>query len=98
MKKARPRKPVSRPVSRTRRNRCLICGDVIGTARSAQEAHMLKVHLPDGPAIVADSYAEFYAGVPEMKRTVKEAMKVAKEVMELERLFSLPDRRRRTRR
>ncbi len=94
-KKARPSKTRVSPV-RKRRNYCLICGEVVGTATRAQQIHMLKVHLPDSPAMVEDGYLEFYAGVPEMKRSVKHAMKAAKEIMELERMYSLPDRRRRS--
>lgn len=88
------RKRVKKTVTaRKRRNYCLICGEVVGSGVREQQVHMLKVHLPDSPAMVEDSYAEFYAGVPEMQKSVKKAMKAAKEIMELERMYSLPDRR-----
>ncbi len=94
-KKTRAKKTLV-AVTRKRRNYCLICGEVVGTAARAQQIHMLKVHLPDSPGMVEDSYLEFYAGVPEMKKSVKRAMNAAREIMELERMYSLPDRRRRS--
>ena len=93
-KKTRARKTQAAPI-RKRRNYCLICGEVVGATVRAHQLHTLKVHLPDSPALVEDGYLEFYAGVPEMKKSVKHAMKAAKEIMELERMYSLPDRRRR---
>jgi hypothetical protein len=93
-KKARPKKALASPV-RKRRNYCLICGEVVGSAARAQQIHMLKVHLPDSPAMVEESYEEFFPGVPEMRKSVKKAMNTAREIMELERMYSLPDRRRR---
>ena len=89
---ARKRKAAPR---RSARKVCLLCGAPLSGLRSARLAHLLEYHTDEEPDLILDQYDSMLAGVPQMEAVIERASLAAQEVLELERMFSLPSRRSR---
>lgn len=73
---------------------CLLCGTPVPASVAGRLAHLLKYHAEEECELILESYDGIVAGVPEMERVIKAATQAAEEVLELERMLALPDRRR----
>ena len=73
---------------------CLLCGTPVLASVAGRLAHLLKYHAEEESELILDGYDGIVAGVPEMERVIEAATQAAEEVLELERMLALPDRRR----
>ncbi len=93
MRKTTPKKKTRAP--RHSRKACLLCGTPIMSTVAGRLAHLLQYHAAEESSLVLDGFDGMVAGVPEMEPLIERATQAAEEVLELERMYSLPDRRQR---
>lgn len=82
------------PSRRVARKVCLLCGHALPATRAARLAHLVEYHAGEESEMILDQYDSMLAGVPQMESVIERAAEAAAEVLELERMFSLPSGRR----
>ncbi len=93
MRKTTPKKKVR--IARHSRKVCLLCGTPVLPSVAGRLAHLLQYHAEEESSLVLDGFDGMVAGVTEMEPVIERAAQKAEEVLELERMYSLPDRRQR---
>lgn len=87
--KAIPKRRRRAPL-RTTRKVCLLCGSPLPSSKAARVAHLIEYHGGEESDMVMDQYDAMLPGVIEMESVIERAADAAAEVLELERMFSLP--------
>ncbi len=89
----KPKRLLVRPPKHARKV-CLLCGEPTAASAAGRMAHLLKYHVEEEADLILEGYDGIVAGVPEMEHVIEGATQAAEEVLELERMMRLPDKRR----
>jgi hypothetical protein len=79
---------------------CQLCGEITQSAtqlasRNAAARHIRKYHtVTEASLVILDALEDMVGGVPEYRAVIRRQRTRTKEVMELERMYQLRDRRR----